>query len=230
MNPAITRRIRRSAPGALLLAAALAFSIPSVGAEPKPIVALQDVATTPSAVKPAKVGDKAPSARVVTPDGEQIALSDIYSSAPTVLIFYRGGWCPYCNVHLASLATIEKELTDAGYQIVALSSDAPRYLQETAAKNQTAYRLLSDSDVEAARAFGLAFRVDDATVERYLGFKSPIDLEARSGGLKHHVLPVPAAYVIDKSGVIRYAHWNPDYKNRIDAQELLKAALEIRKQ
>ncbi|PKO18009.1 hypothetical protein CVU37_06685 [candidate division BRC1 bacterium HGW-BRC1-1] len=187
-----------------------------------------DVPTTSTAVKPLKEGDKVPSVEVFTAEGNAVNLSDLISSAPTVLIFYRGGWCPYCNVQLGKLATIEGQLAAAGYQVIAISPDAPEHLRETATKNKTNYLLLSDSSAKAIKAFGLAFRVDDGTVERYRAFKNPVDLEQRAGGQSHHILPVPAAYVIDTSGKIRYAYWDPDYKTRVNEQELLEAARRLK--
>lgn len=188
-----------------------------------------DVPTTSTAVTPLKQGDQVPAVELQTAEGATVQLKDIVSSAPTVLIFYRGGWCPYCSTHLGKLATVESELQAAGYQVVAVSPDAPQYLAETAAKEKVNYQLLSDSSARAAMAFGLAFRVDDTTVERYRNFKKPIDLEQRSAGQTHHILPVPAAYVIDKSGTIRYAYWDSNYKSRVNEQELLKAARQVQK-
>ena len=84
------------------------------------------------------------------------------------------------------------------------------------------FELLSDSDMDAARAFGLAFKVDDALVETYKT-QYGIDLEA-SSGRTHHELPVPAAYVVDQAGMIRFAFVNPDYKVRVDSEKLLDEA------
>jgi peroxiredoxin len=110
-----------------------------------------------------------------------------------------------------------------GYQVLAISPDRPAELAKTLDKQELAYELLSDSDVSLARAFGLIFHVDDPTVEKYRGFG--IDLEQASGR-DHHMLPVPAVYIVDQAGVIRFAHWNPDYKTRLAPEDLLKAARE----
>lgn len=189
--------------------------------------ATSDTPTTAADVTPVKVGQKAPDATVATPEGESVQLADIYSSAPTVLIFYRGGWCPYCNTHLGKLALIEDELTDAGYQVVAISPDAPESLIQTRDKVQAQYQLLSDKSADAIKAFGLAYRMPDDLIDTYKT-KYKIDLEKWAGGQTHHLLPVPAAYVIKRDGTIVYAYWNPDYKQRINNEDLLKAALENR--
>lgn len=204
--------------------AILLISSMDVSARQAPTAA-PDVATTPTATRPKQVGEKAPDATLHTMDGQAVQLADLYSSAPTVLVFYRGGWCPYCNKQLGRISAIEKEIRAAGLQIVAVSPDAPALLRETAEKAGMDYSLMSDSDADAIRAFGLAFRVDDATIEQYRGFN--IDLEKSAGGQNHHILPVPSVYIIDQQGLIRYAYSNPDYKQRANEQEILKAALEI---
>ncbi len=170
---------------------------------------------------PAKVGQPAPTGVLRTPDGKPVEVASLYAAKPSILIFYRGGWCPYCNTHLAQMAQIEPELVKLGYQVLAISPDKPESLKSTIDKGGLTYQLLSDSDVSLISAFGLAFRVDDATAEKYRGFG--IDLAAASGR-DHHVLPVPAVYIVDAQGVIRFAHSEPDYKKRLSADELIAAA------
>lgn len=172
-------------------------------------------------VKPLGEGRPAPSAVLREPDGGNVALAELYRTAPTMLIFYRGGWCPYCSVHLGQIQKAEKQLRELGFQVVAISPDRPEQLAESIHKEQLTYALLSDSDMTLAKAFGLGFRVDDKTLERYQGFG--IDLEQASGQ-RHHLLPVPAVYLVDTQGTIRFAHWNPDYKTRLGPDELIAAA------
>jgi peroxiredoxin len=121
---------------------------------------------------------------------------------------------------LQALAGIEKDLQAAGAQLLAISPDQPSKLKETTDREKLGYRLLSDSDAVAAQAFGLAFKVDDATVEKYKTYK--IDLDAASGK-SHHLLPHPAVFVAGTNGVIRFAHVNPDYKVRLEPAAILKA-------
>ena len=174
-----------------------------------------------SAVQPLGVGDRAPSATLRDPEREKVNLAEKYAQKPTVLIFFRGGWCPYCNTHLGQIATAEPELLRMGYQVLAISPDRPGELAKTLDKQKLSYELLSDREVVLARAFGLAFRVDDPTIEKYRGFG--IDLEQASGR-DHHMLPVPAVYIVDTDGVIRFAHWDADYKKRLTPEVLLERA------
>lgn len=168
-----------------------------------------------------KVGDAIPDVKLRTEDDKEVSLRKLVSEKPTVLIFYRGGWCPFCNRHLQSLAGIEEDLNKAGAQLLAVSMDQPSKLKATPDREKLHYRLLSDSDAAAAKAFGIAFKVDDATVEKYKGYG--INLDAASGR-DHHILPHPAVFVADTSGKVRFAHVNPDYKVRLEPKEILKAA------
>ena len=125
------------------------------------------------------------------------------------------------QVLLGQRKKIEPQLLQLGYQIIAVNADQPSKMRETIQKHSLNYLLLSDSAMEAAQAFGLAFRVDEKTVERYRQYG--IDLEAASGE-KHHLLPVPAAFVIGTDGVIKFEYVNPNYQMRIDPDILLAAA------
>ncbi|KKM16944.1 hypothetical protein LCGC14_1680720 [marine sediment metagenome] len=180
------------------------------------------VADSAEKVHSIAVGQTVPAVTLRTVGGQLYDLRRGIARQPTVLIFYRGGWCPYCNRHLAELQELEPKLRELGYQILAISPDRPEELAKSVRKQSLGYTLLSDSDMTAARAFGLAFRVDDALVGLYKT-KYSIDLEAASGR-KHHELPVPAAYIVDQSGKIRHAYVNPDYKARIEPEKLLQEA------
>lgn len=116
---------------------------------------------------------------------------------------------------------IEPELLEMGYQILAVSADSPEFLAQSKQKHQMGYQLLSDHSMQGAMALGIAWRVSDAMLEKLKGYG--IDLEQASGE-KHHILPVPAAYVIDRDGKISFAYVNPDHKVRVPAQVLLEAA------
>lgn len=174
-----------------------------------------------SEVSPILTGTQIPEVAVRNIEGERVQLRQMVSNKPTVLVFYRGGWCPYCNRHMADLQEVEQAITELGYQILAISADRPEKLKESAGEHKLEYTLLSDSPMEASKAFGLAFKVDEATVERYL--QNGIDLEADSG-YDHHLLPVPAVYILDTDGTIQFQYVNPDYRLRIKSQVLLAAA------
>jgi peroxiredoxin len=122
---------------------------------------------------------------------------------------------------LGQLQGIVPELKELGYRIVAVSPDRPEKLAASLKKNQLDYLLLSDSRMEAARAFGLAHQLDDAAVEKFKEYG--IDLEADSGQ-EHHQLPVPAVFVVGTSGRIEFHYVHPNYQVRVDPDVLLAAA------
>ncbi len=171
-------------------------------------------------IKPVKVGAKVPVATLSTLKGIRTSLADVIGGKPSVIIFYRGGWCPYCNVHLAELAKVEAEVKAKGYQLVAISPDTPEELNKTIGKGKLTYTLLSDSSADAMKKFGIAFRVDDETFKMYRD-RFKIDLE-KASGQTHHYLPVPAVFAV-KGGVINFVYTNPDYKVRLKGADLIKA-------
>lgn len=171
---------------------------------------------------PLQVGDAVPEVVVKTTEGADVSLRDVMAGGPAVIIFYRGGWCPYCVRHLSALAEIEADLLAAGFKLVALSPDRPAKLREKPALEKLNYTLLSDSLATAARAFGLTFQVPDELVAKYKN-EYKIDLEGDSGQT-HHLLPHPAVFIVDAGGIIRHAHVNPDYKARLESDHILAAA------
>lgn len=186
-----------------------------------PTLVRAEVAVKAEDVKPIGVGETVPSGVVQNAEGQKVELKDLYESKPTVLVFYRGGWCPYCNKHLSELGKIEKDLLALGYQIIAVSPDRPELLKNTQTKTGVSYQLYSDSAMDLTKSFGLAFKVDDETIAKYKTYN--IDLE-KSSGQTHHLLPVPAAYVLDKKGKIHFVSYNPNYKERVNALKLLQKA------
>ncbi len=188
-----------------------------------PLIA--DVPDKAEDVKPIAVEQSLPNLPLLNADGDKVSLTEMVQLAPAIVIFYRGGWCPYCTKHLGALQGVSMELISLGYKIIAISPDRPEKLKEAQKKHNLDYTLLSDSSMEFSQAMGLAFRLDDKTFKKYKE-EYGIDIEGDSG-FKHHQLPVPAAFIVDGSGVIKYAFTDPDYKKRIDAKELTKKAREL---
>lgn len=181
------------------------------------------VADSADDICPLKIGEAVPNVELRTIEGVLVNLQEIVNQKPTILIFYRGGWCPYCNLHLAELAEIENNIIELGYQIIAVSMDRPKKLRESLDKFEMKYDLLSDSKADVAKAFGIAFTVDAEYVEKLKSHN--LDIEGASGE-DHHILPVPAVFII-KDGVIKFEYVNPDYKVRISKELLLTASEEI---
>ena len=180
------------------------------------------VSDTALQVNPIGVGQPVPQVTLKSADGIEVALPEAIKDKPTILVFYRGGWCPFCQRHLSGVAQAQTRLRELGYQIIAISPDSPDNAAATASAKALGYTLLSDMKAEAITAFGLAFKVDDETLKRYAGFG--IDLEAAAGGEKHHILPVPAVYIIGADGAIKFVHFDPNYSERLPSDKLVEEA------
>lgn len=179
------------------------------------------VADSAQEIKPLLIGASVPDVTLKSEDGKPLKLKKTVTEKPAVVIFYRGGWCPYCNMQLGQLQSIEADLVELGYQLLAISPDRPGKLAESREKKELSYTLLSDADMAAAKEFGIAFRVADETREKYDEYG--IDLEEASGK-KHHLLPVPAVFILGTDGRIKFTYVNPDYKTRLAPDVLLEAA------
>jgi len=163
-------------------------------------------------VSPLLIGEIIPETVLKTPDAVEYNVSNILSLKPTVIMFYRGGWCPYCNRHLAEIQEAESEIIKLGYQIIAISPDSPENLKVTDEKNQLNYSLYSDSDGTLSKAIGIAFKAP----EKYSSM-----LSEKSDGLNEGFLPVPSVFVVDTSGKIIFEYINPDYKTRLTSSLLI---------
>jgi len=172
-------------------------------------------------VQPLLPGMKAPAFSVRDARGNPVGFDPDHLQQGVILTFFRGGWCPYCNLHLAELRTVQSDLKAMGFDLWFISIDRPELLYESLEDPDIGYTVLSDAGLEATRGFGIAFRVSDETISRYAGFG--IDLEAASGE-NHHVLPAPSTFIVGRDGVIRFAYTNPDYRVRLHPSVLLAAA------
>ncbi len=181
----------------------------------------EDIHASAEEVQPLLPGMSTPDFSVRDVNNQPFKYARGPQAKPIVLTFFRGGWCPYCNLHLAELRTVEKQLDEMGFAIWFVSIDKPELLLASLEDPGIGYTLYSDSSLQATRAFGLAFRVDDTLNQKYLGYG--IDLEKASGE-DHHVLPAPATYIIGTDGIINFAYINPDYKVRLHPDVLLAAA------
>jgi peroxiredoxin len=181
----------------------------------------QSIASQPTEVTPLLISEKIPDVSVRDLDNKPVHLRELVAQQPTMLVFYRGGWCPYCSRHLAELNQIQDEILALGWKIVAISVDRPEILRKTLTKSELKYTLLSDSPANAIKAFGLAFKVPQETIDQYKTIG--IDLEGDSGQ-KHHILPAPAVYLVGTDGIVKFQYVNPNYRERIAGEVLLAAA------
>lgn len=183
-------------------------------------VVLAGVPKSAAEAEPLEKGVKTPNPVVRTVVGESISLDKVRAGKPVVLVFYRGSWCPFCMRHLSELQEVKGELEELGWRIVGVSPDKPVNLKAATKKAEVDYGLVSDSDMTAAKAFGVAFQVGNEDLGKLKSFG--INL-AEASGSSHHMLPVPSVFAVDKEGVIQYVYSNPDYKTRLSGEALVDA-------
>lgn len=165
-------------------------------------------------------GEPAPDVTVVDSTGRLVRLRDRWTVGPLVVVFFRGGWCNYCNLQLREWQRHHQALCRAGAQLLAISPQVPERSAATNAGTALAFPVLSDADLTAANAFGIAFTLPAELVEYFTEIGTDIPV-LNGNGL--WALPVPATYVIDTRGLIRYAEVEPDYRRRPDPGAALQA-------
>ncbi len=175
-----------------------------------------------SKMEPLKVGSKLPEGSVAwIKTGVAFDLNKAVKEKPTVLIYYRGGWCPFCNVHLHELQKSIPALEKMGYQLLAVSTDTVEALKAYD-DSELKYQLLADPDLKLATNLGIKYKVVKEYIQhvKEIPDERSFDLEKRNGGF----LVTPSAFVLDTTGTIRFAYANDNYTVRASQEVLLKAA------
>jgi peroxiredoxin len=165
-----------------------------------------------------KAGDLAPQFTLLDPEGKPVSSRELLARGPLVISFYRGVWCPYCNMELQALQSALPEIAARGASLVAISPQTAPNSRKSQRDNKLGFPILSDVKSEVANAFGIRFALQDYLIELYKSFKN--DLPAFNDD-PSWVLPMPARYVIGTDGIVAYAEVNPDYTQRPDPSELL---------
>lgn len=193
-----------------------------LGAEDKRVMeqAAQDLAA--AMPEPGlKTGEKAPDFALPNAFGEEVRLADVLSDGPVVLTFYRGAWCPYCNLQLRGLNQTLPFIEKEGARLVAVTPQKPDKSRDQVEDDGYPFEILSDLDDKVMKAYGLFFEVPAELSELYKQ-RFSLDL-AEFNGEGRYVLPVPATFVIDRSGVVRAAFANVDYRSRVEPAEILES-------
>ena len=176
------------------------------------------------AARAKRAGDLAPDVTLPDAHGRRVRLSDMWRQGPLVLVFYRGGWCGYCNLQLRAWQQRSDELARLGATLLAISPQTPDHSMDTAQDNQLAFTVLSDSDLEAANGFELAFTLPPELVSFYGSVGTDIPV-LNGNGL--WVLPIPATYVIDEEGRIRFAHIEEDIRQRAEPGDAIHVIAQL---
>jgi peroxiredoxin len=165
-----------------------------------------------------KAGDKAPVFALADPDGAKVSSAALLAKGPLVVTFYRGVWCPYCNMDLQAIEAAAADIRGLGASLVAISQQTPANSRKSQRDNHLSFPILSDHGGEIAASFGLRWRLQDDLEKIMTSFG--VDL-AVFNGEPSWTLPMPARYVIMQDGTIAYAEVNADYTRRPDPSALM---------
>jgi peroxiredoxin len=166
------------------------------------------------------VGERVPDVHARDLNGKDVRLSAVVAQGPVLLVFYRGGWCPFCNFQIRELTRAYPEYQKRGIRVVAVSVDKPDEASKTNATYAIPFPVLSDSDLSMIQGFHVAMHMDDAQLAKMKSFG--VDLEQYSGK-GHHTIAIPSLFLIDSQGVVRWAHSDPSYTQRPTTSQILAA-------
>lgn len=164
-------------------------------------------------------GNIAPDFEGIDQFGKNYHLQDELAKGPVVLIFYRGSWCKYCNKHLGKLEDSIQYIVEKGATVIAVTPEKPEYIKETSDKYGQSFRIIQDPDLSIMNAYGVRFTMEDKKVKKYKTWG--IDLPKQNGDNAGN-LPIPATYVIDKNGKIKWVHFDENYKVRASIAEVVE--------
>ncbi len=211
----------------------LATQLQAVSAESKkklPPEVMQAIVESTKALKATgiekkarQVGQQAIDAEMMGWDGKKVRLSSLWQEGPIVLMWYRGGWCPYCNLQLRAMQQELASIEGAGAKLVVLTPELPEKAKETAAANDLTMVALYDGNNVVAKAYGLVFRLADSIIPLY---RDQLRI-AEFNGNDSMELPLSATYIIDKTGMIRSAFLDADYSKRAEPSQIVKAVKQL---
>lgn len=181
---------------------------------------VKQIAATGIVGRAPKVGDTIKMFELPDSSGKQVRLSDLLVRGPVVLTWYRGGWCPYCNIGLRGLLQVEPMIREQGATLVAVTPELPDMAADTMKRNDLTFIVLTDKGNDVARQYKIVYRVPEAMSATMKAFK--VDLAKRNGDASDE-LPLSVTYVIDQRGVIRWAFVDADYRKRAEPSDVVEA-------
>ncbi|AWW00761.1 peroxiredoxin-like family protein [Arcticibacterium luteifluviistationis] len=168
-----------------------------------------------------KVGQKAPNFELPNPEGKSISLETLLGKGPVVVTFYRGDWCPYCNLQLRALQAKLDEIHSLGATLVAISPQVPDGSMTKSEISKMDFTVLSDQDAKVASQYGVAWEVPEFLME-HMRVDRNLDLETINNG-NGNILPIPATFVLNSDGVVTWNYVNVDYRTRSEPDEIIEA-------
>jgi peroxiredoxin len=166
-----------------------------------------------------RIGAKAPDFTLPDARGDVVKLSSVLARGPAVVTFYRGGWCPFCDLQLRAYQGILSEIQRLGAELVAISPQTPDYALSDVEKKQLTFPVLTDRGNRVAREYGLVFSLSEVLRNLQAKFGNPIP---KFNGDESWELPMPGTFVLDRTGVVRLAHVDPDYRKRLEPTAILE--------
>ncbi|MEM9094202.1 MAG: peroxiredoxin-like family protein [Pseudomonadota bacterium] len=177
----------------------------------------QELIDSGQAERAVAAGDVAPDFTLTDQDGETVSLKSLLANGPVIVSFYRGVWCPYCNIELKALEAALGEIKARGASLVAISMQGASDSRKSQRDNKLSFPILTDQNGELAQKFGIRWSLQDYVIPIHAGFG--VELPKIHGDGQWN-LPMPARYVIDTDGFVAYAEVNPDYTRRPDPSDV----------
>lgn len=168
-----------------------------------------------------KIGEKAPNFELPNPEGKTISLATLLDKGPVVVTFYRGSWCPYCNLQLRALQASLAEIHALGATLVAISPEVPDDSMSTNEINSLGFNVLTDQDATVASHYGVAWEVPAFLIE-HMEVDRKLDLKKINNG-NGSILPIPATFVVGTDGLVQWSYVDVDYRTRAEPEEILEA-------
>jgi peroxiredoxin len=172
-----------------------------------------------------KTGAKMPVFKLKDATGKTVGSDELLKQGNLVIVFYRGSWCPFCNLYLRNLQKNMPQIKGAGGNLVAISVENPDNSLTVAKKNELDFTVLSDPNLTLARKFGIVYQMPKETDELYKS--RGLDI-AKHNEMEKAELPLSATYVVNRKGEIVYAYLEPDYKKRAEPQTIIETLLKIK--
>jgi peroxiredoxin len=186
---------------------------------------MKKLADSGIAARSLQVGTKAPDFSLPDAKGKVVTLFNLLARGPAVVTFYRGGWCPFCDLQLRAYQGALSQIHDLGAELVAVSPQTPDYALSDIEKKQLTFPVLTDTHNQVARTYGLVYALSDALKALQTGFGNPIP---KFNGDDSWELPMPGTFVLDRNGVVRLSHVDPDYMKRLEPAAILDALRAVR--
>lgn len=168
-----------------------------------------------------KIGQKAPNFKLPNPEGKLISLDSLLKKGPVVITFYRGDWCPYCNLQLRALQAKLDDIKALGATLIAISPQVPDGSMTKNEISEMEFIVLSDQDAKVASQYGVAWKVPEF-LEEHMRVDRDLDLEKINNG-NGNILPIPATFVLGCDGVVKWNYVNVDYRTRSEPNEIIEA-------